>query len=186
MHAEARSSVPASPPVDHRVCSPRRLHRVGREPEQPSEVRTTSHQLRSGAGCSRRSVRFWGLEVVREPAQGSASTQPSHTDAGYPPGAGVPVTFGQLLRAYRKQRGLSLTQLAAMVHFNRGHVSKIETDKRPPSVSFAEACDRELNVGNTFTTIASALEAAARHQQGWVQPAQLPRPSRTSWGAGIT
>ncbi|WP_328323225.1 helix-turn-helix domain-containing protein [Streptomyces sp. NBC_00455] len=84
------------------------------------------------------------------------------------------MTFGQLLRAYRKQRGLSLTQLAAMVHFNRGHVSKIETDKRPPSVSFAEACDRELNVGNTFTTIASALEAAARHQQGWVQPAQLP------------
>lgn len=112
--------------------------------------------------------------MVREPAQGSTTTRPSHTDAGYPPRTGGPATFGQLLRAHRTQRGLSLTQLAALVHFNRGHVSKIETDKRPPSVSFAEACDRELDVGNTFTTIASALEAASRHQQGWIQPAQLP------------
>ncbi|MET9361674.1 helix-turn-helix domain-containing protein [Streptomyces sp. NPDC006632] len=88
------------------------------------------------------------------------------------------MTFGQLLRAHRKQRGLSLAQLATRVHFNRGHVSKIETDKRPPSVSFAEACDRALNAGHTFATIAAALEAAARHQQGWVQPAQLPATKR--------
>lgn len=69
-----------------------------------------------------------------------------------------------------------------MVHFDRGHVSKVETDKRTPSVSFAEACDRALQAGDTFTTIATALEAAARQQQGWVQPAQLPTAQRNFVG----
>lgn len=75
-------------------------------------------------------------------------------------------------------QGLSLTQLAARVHFHPGHVSKIETGKRSPSVSFARACDRALSTGNTFTAIASALEATTRQQQGWVRPAQLPAAKR--------
>ncbi|MFD9500176.1 helix-turn-helix domain-containing protein [Streptomyces sp. NPDC060035] len=120
--------------------------------------------------------------VVREPAQGSASTQLPHQGADCPADAGAPATFGQLLRAHRMQRGLSLAQFAGRVHFNRGHISKVETDKRTPSVSFAEACDRVLNVGYTFTTIASALEATTRQQQGWVQPAQLPATKRNFVG----
>ncbi|MBV7700996.1 helix-turn-helix domain-containing protein [Streptomyces sp. TRM70350] len=83
-----------------------------------------------------------------------------------------------MLRAHRTKRGLSLTQFAARVHFNPGHISKVETGKRSPSVSFAKACDRALNVGNTFTAIASALEAATHQQQGWVRPAQLPAAKR--------
>ena len=81
-------------------------------------------------------------------------------------------TFGRLLRTYRSHLGLSLAQLAARLHFDKGHVSKIETDKRPPSVSFARACDRVLESGDTFTSIAEALEAAGR-QQLWIRPAQL-------------
>ncbi|MFF3976044.1 helix-turn-helix domain-containing protein [Streptomyces sp. NPDC001828] len=106
------------------------------------------------------------------------STRPPCREVEEAPDSGAPATFGQLLRAHRKQRGLSLAQLATRVHFNRGHVSKIETGKRPPSVSFAEACDRALDVGHTFAPIASALEAAARQQQGWVQPGQLPPTKR--------
>ncbi|UUU36577.1 helix-turn-helix domain-containing protein [Streptomyces sp. CA-210063] len=83
-----------------------------------------------------------------------------------------------MLRAHRTKSGLSLTQFAARVHFDPGHISKVETGKRSPSVSFAKACDRALNVGNTFIAIASALEAATRQQQGWVQPAQLPAAKR--------
>ncbi|MBN3933229.1 helix-turn-helix domain-containing protein [Streptomyces verrucosisporus] len=92
--------------------------------------------------------------------------------------SGVPASYGQLLRAHRKKRGLSLTQLAARVHFDPGHISKVETGKRSPSVSFAKACDRVLNVGNTFTAIASALEATAHRQQNWLRPAQLPAAKR--------
>ncbi|MEE1762769.1 MULTISPECIES: helix-turn-helix domain-containing protein [unclassified Streptomyces] len=88
------------------------------------------------------------------------------------------MTFGQLLRTHRTRRGLSLTQLAARMHFNPGHISKIETGKRSPSVSFAKACDRALDLGSTFTTIAAALEAVTREQQGWVRPAQLPTAKR--------
>jgi transcriptional regulator with XRE-family HTH domain len=98
------------------------------------------------------------------------------------PVAGTPVTFGELLRKRRLQQGLSLSRLAAMVHFDRGHISKVETDKRPPSIGFAEACDRALRAGDTFTTIAVALEAAARQQQGWVLPAQLPAGQRNFVG----
>ncbi len=108
--------------------------------------------------------------------------QLAHGGADRTPMAGTPATFGQLLRARRLQLGLSLAQLAARVHFDRGHVSKVETDKRPPSVSFAEACDQALNVGSTFTTIATALEAAGRQQQGWVRPAQLPAAKRNFVG----
>ncbi|MFI8998974.1 helix-turn-helix domain-containing protein [Streptomyces sp. NPDC053542] len=114
------------------------------------------------------------MAVIREPAQDSKAPQPPREATGRGSAAGPPATFGQLLRARRQQLGLSLAQLASRVHFDRGHVSKVETGKRPPSVSFAEACDRALNVGDTFTTIATALEAAARQQQGWVRPAQLP------------
>ncbi|MFC8369550.1 helix-turn-helix domain-containing protein [Streptomyces sp. NPDC057239] len=90
----------------------------------------------------------------------------------------MPASYGQLLRAHRTKRGLSLTQFAARVHFNPGHISKVETGKRSPSVSFAKACDRALDIGNTFTAIASALEVATRQQQGWIRPAQLPTAKR--------
>lgn len=111
--------------------------------------------------------------MLRERPLGSGATRP-HQSADHTPTAGAPATFGRLLRARRQQLGLSLAQLASRVHFDRGHLSKVETDKRTPSVSFAEACDRALNLGDTFTTIATALEAAARQQQGWIHPAQLP------------
>ncbi|MEU4493550.1 helix-turn-helix domain-containing protein [Streptomyces sp. NPDC023998] len=111
---------------------------------------------------------------MRETAQSSEAAQFSPRGTDRRPAVGAPATFGQLLRARRQHLGLSLAQLASRVHFDRGHVSKVETDKRSPSVNFAEACDRALNVGDTFTTIATALEAAARQQQGWVHPAQLP------------
>ena len=90
-------------------------------------------------------------------------------------------TFGGLLRAHRAEHGLSLAQLASRLHFDKGHISKIETDKRAPSVTFAKACDRVLGSGDTFSAIAAAMEAAGR-QQHWVQPAQLPAGHRNFVG----
>ncbi|WP_311318838.1 helix-turn-helix domain-containing protein [Streptomyces sp. PanSC9] len=123
-----------------------------------------------------------GSKVVREPAQGTTPMRASRQETGCPPSAGEPASFGQLLRSLRQQRGLSLSQLANRAHFNRGHVSKIENGKRPPSVSFARACDRALDAGTTFATIALALESASRPQQGWVRPGQLPSAKRNFVG----
>lgn len=89
-----------------------------------------------------------------------------------------PSSFGQLLRALRRQHGLSLAQLAIRLYFDKGHVSKVETDKRTPSVEFAQACDRVLGAGNTFETIAVALAAGSRRRPGWLRPAQLPAAHR--------
>ncbi|MBQ1101197.1 helix-turn-helix domain-containing protein [Streptomyces sp. b94] len=114
--------------------------------------------------------------MEREPTQGSSSTQ--LTQDAIDCRTGLPVTFGQMLRAQRTKRGLSLTQFATRVHFSPGHISKVETGKRSPSAGFARACDQALDAGNTFTAIASALEAATRQQQGWVRPGQLPSAKR--------
>ncbi|WP_309112060.1 helix-turn-helix domain-containing protein [Saccharothrix sp.] len=93
-------------------------------------------------------------------------------------GTGRAETFGRLLRAHRHRLGLSLAQLAALVHYDRGHISKIETDKRPPSLRFAQACDRVFDTGATFVSIAAALEPSARRRPGWARPAQLPLARR--------
>jgi transcriptional regulator with XRE-family HTH domain len=71
--------------------------------------------------------------------------------------APTPTSFGQLLRARRRQQGLSLAQLATRLYFDKGHVSKVETDKRTPSMEFAQACDRVLDAGNNFETVAAAV-----------------------------
>jgi len=71
--------------------------------------------------------------------------------------APAPSSFGQLLRARRRQQGLSLAQLATRLYFDKGHVSKVETDKRTPSMEFAQACDRVLDAGNNFETVAAAV-----------------------------
>jgi transcriptional regulator with XRE-family HTH domain len=82
--------------------------------------------------------------------------------------APAPSSFGQLLRARRRQQGLSLAQLATRLYFDKGHVSKVETDQRTPSVEFAQACDRVLDAGNTFQTVAAAVNRTTLAVQ-WAQ-----------------
>ena len=82
----------------------------------------------------------------------------------------APSSFGQLLRARRREQGLSLAQLATRLYFDKGHVSKVETDKRTPSMEFAQACDRVLDAGNTFETVAAAVSRTTLAVQ-WAQQA---------------
>lgn len=116
--------------------------------------------------------------MLRNSAQDSAGSRPEPSGPDCPWGADSPGTFGHLLRAHRERRGLSLTQLAGLVHFDRGHLSKVENGKRTPSVVLGAACDRVLDSGSRFTAIATALEAASRPSAGWVHPAQLPSAKR--------
>jgi len=59
--------------------------------------------------------------------------------------------FGQLLRALRKERGLSLSQLAAVTYTHRGSVGNIENGKRLPDRRFVEIADAELSAEGQLT-----------------------------------
>src|SRR5260370_9791711 len=54
-------------------------------------------------------------------------------------------TFGQKLRQMRTERDMSLTQLANIVHYNKGYMSRIETGQKQPTEDVARACDIALD-----------------------------------------
>jgi transcriptional regulator with XRE-family HTH domain len=55
-----------------------------------------------------------------------------------------PKLFGAELRRARLAAGLSLGELAGIVHYSKGYLSKIETGRKPPSVDLARRCDVAL------------------------------------------
>jgi tetratricopeptide (TPR) repeat protein/transcriptional regulator with XRE-family HTH domain len=57
----------------------------------------------------------------------------------------LPDTFGEALRRIRSENGVSLSILGRMVHYSKGHLSKIENDIAPASLELAEACDAALH-----------------------------------------
>ena len=75
-----------------------------------------------------------------------------------------------------------MTEFAAQLHFDRGHISKIETGKRLPSVPFARACDQVLGSSGVFAAMAAAIDSAVRTRPSWVRPAQLPAAQRNFVG----
>ncbi|AHH93847.1 hypothetical protein GCM10010174_90980 [Kutzneria viridogrisea] len=78
---------------------------------------------------------------------------------------GANVLFGQELRRLRQQHSLSLRDLAQLVRFTPGYLSKVENG-RAPSVELARACDQALGADGALLALASAEET--------VRPAQLP------------
>lgn len=56
-------------------------------------------------------------------------------------------TFGGALRRIRRENGVSLSILGLVVHYSKGHLSKIENGIVPPSLELAEACDAALQAG---------------------------------------
>jgi transcriptional regulator with XRE-family HTH domain len=104
--------------------------------------------------------------MTREPEPDLPVALVGYAEDAAPP----PSSFGQLLRARRRQRGLSLAQLANRLYFDKGHVSKVETGKRTASMEFAQACDRVLDAGNTFEALAAAVSRTTLAVQ-WAQQA---------------
>jgi transcriptional regulator with XRE-family HTH domain len=61
--------------------------------------------------------------------------------------------FGASVRRRRLDNHLSLAQLAAKIHYSRGHLSKIETGKRTPSPQLASLIDTALRAGGTIAAL---------------------------------
>nr|MDT0657183.1 helix-turn-helix domain-containing protein [Micromonospora sp. DSM 115978] len=53
--------------------------------------------------------------------------------------------FGAELRRRRAAANMSLTELSRLVHYDKGHLSKVERGRRPASMPLARICDTVLN-----------------------------------------
>ncbi|MDJ0345827.1 helix-turn-helix transcriptional regulator [Streptomyces sp. H10-C2] len=67
--------------------------------------------------------------------------------AGIGQSAGAARYFGELLRSFRKSRGLTQAQLGDLVHVSGSYVSAVETCERIPSPEFIAAADEALDAG---------------------------------------
>ncbi|MFG2693478.1 helix-turn-helix domain-containing protein [Kitasatospora sp. NPDC048407] len=91
-------------------------------------------------------------------------------DRGRVPGqGGRGAGFGAVLRERRQSAGLSQEKLARQVHYDKSHISKVESGDKPPTAAFARACDQALRTGGAL------LELAVR--------GQCPYPGLASFGA---
>ncbi|GAA4813420.1 helix-turn-helix domain-containing protein [Streptomyces ziwulingensis] len=102
--------------------------------------------------------------------------QETHGDLGQQQSAGViGETFGERLRRLRTERGLSLTDLSRLVHYSRGHLSKVENGQKPASADLAHGCDEALNADGTLVALAPPGRGAAAG-------AVCPYPGLASFG----
>ncbi|MEV0256711.1 helix-turn-helix transcriptional regulator [Streptomyces sp. NPDC050732] len=64
-----------------------------------------------------------------------------------------PARFGAELRRARIAAGLTLTELAAAVHYSKGQISKVETGKKRPSLGLARLCDAALHTDGVLVSL---------------------------------
>ncbi|MFF5568899.1 helix-turn-helix domain-containing protein [Streptomyces sp. NPDC012623] len=66
-----------------------------------------------------------------------------------------PNGFGQELRRRRLAAMLSLQQLSKLVHYSKGHLSKVERGLKPPTPELARLCDARLSAGGALSGLVS-------------------------------
>jgi transcriptional regulator with XRE-family HTH domain len=93
--------------------------------------------------------------------------------------ADSPTIFGTELRRMRLAAGISLTGLAAQVHYSKGYLSKIETGDQAASHAVARQCDVVLDAGGALVALVPddcrpRRKSAAKIGETNPVPAQLP------------
>ncbi|MEV6912933.1 helix-turn-helix domain-containing protein, partial [Amycolatopsis sp. NPDC051071] len=63
------------------------------------------------------------------------------------------MAFGPELRRQRLAAGLSLTELAARIHYSRGYLDKVENGTASPNAVLAELCDAEFSGDGSLAAI---------------------------------
>jgi transcriptional regulator with XRE-family HTH domain len=99
---------------------------------------------------------------------------------------GLVGTFGQELRRRRLERDLSLSQLSALVHYTKGHLSKIENGGKRPGRDLARRLDQVLCARGELARLLPEVSAtfAADEPEAWVP--RLPAiPARHPDAVGL-
>ena len=84
--------------------------------------------------------------------------------------------FGAELKRRRTSVGMSLTGLAASVHFTKGYLSKVENGKVRVNRELAKACDQALGAGGELLALVTESAFPARRSAGGI--AGLPDSGR--------
>jgi tetratricopeptide (TPR) repeat protein len=79
-------------------------------------------------------------------------------------------TFGAELRRVRSSRNVSLRELGLLVHYSKGHLSKIENNIVPATLDLAEACDSALRANGRLTAAFIADLSRRAPLSGTAQP----------------
>jgi transcriptional regulator with XRE-family HTH domain len=69
--------------------------------------------------------------------------------------------FGEALRERRQAAGLSLSQFAALIHYSKGYVSKIESGDRTANAALARQCDVALGARGELAVLVTDGQAEA-------------------------
>lgn len=85
-------------------------------------------------------------------------------------------SFGTTLREHRLRSGISLRKFATRIAYSPGHLSHIENGVKHPTVAFAEACERELDLPGQLVPLVAT--------QSPTPVAQLPSSGGTFVGRG--
>lgn len=88
------------------------------------------------------------------------------------------VHFGGKLRLYRTKLGLSLGELAKLVHYSKGYLSRIETGEKNASKGLAARCDEILQADGELILAFSASGVGKRPRKKATSPIQLPPTAR--------
>ncbi|HVK20553.1 MAG TPA: helix-turn-helix transcriptional regulator [Actinokineospora sp.] len=78
--------------------------------------------------------------------------------------------FGERLRYWREQAGLTQTQLAARLRYDNTLISKLERGRRPVSLATAAEADKLLDAGGELTDLAMAMHGHRRQRRDTGSP----------------
>ncbi|MFI5476871.1 helix-turn-helix domain-containing protein [Streptomyces cacaoi] len=67
--------------------------------------------------------------------------------------------FARELRERRAAADLSLARLAELIHYSRGHISRVERGEKRPSEEFARSCDRVLEADGALLALVGDPDA---------------------------
>jgi transcriptional regulator with XRE-family HTH domain len=73
-----------------------------------------------------------------------------------------PRLFGEELRRKRLSAGLSLAQLAHIVHYSKAQLSKVECGIKTPSPELARLCDAALDADGGLASLANSIPSSRR------------------------
>ncbi|MEV5754677.1 helix-turn-helix transcriptional regulator [Actinoallomurus sp. NPDC052308] len=73
-----------------------------------------------------------------------------------------PIRFGEELRRRRLAAGLTLTDLAQLVHYSKGQLSKVERGIKAPSRELARLCDAALDAEGELASLVHGFPSGAK------------------------
>ncbi|MFE9727740.1 helix-turn-helix transcriptional regulator [Streptomyces sp. NPDC005794] len=77
------------------------------------------------------------------------------------PAASASAAFGERLRRLREARGWTQDELARQTGYSGAHVSAVETDRKPPTLRFAQRADKVLGTGETLEQLCRSVRGGA-------------------------